>query len=169
MSTVRIVRGVYRNKPITNATFTLVKDLQTSSKGNFVTVANGDYFPGFPDEIRVKINSIDDIEFVDGGPMGKADKVVEFKACEIITPIACLNDFSLAASKYFPTHSNVFLKFKSKPTPITKGLKVIPLDCNASETAQGSPLHSSTPSVIKIIIFLQLAQAGKSAPHCSKV
>jgi len=80
MSTVRIVRGVYRNKPITNATFTLVKDFQTSSKGNFVTVANGDYFPGFPDEIRVKINSIDDIEFVDGGPMGKADKVVEFKA-----------------------------------------------------------------------------------------
>jgi hypothetical protein len=56
-----------------------VKDFTTSAKGNFVTVANGDYFPGFPDEIRVKVDSINDIEFVDGGPMGKADKVVEFK------------------------------------------------------------------------------------------
>jgi hypothetical protein len=83
--------------------------------------------------------------------------------------MACLKDFSLAASKYFPTHSNVFLKFKSSPTPITNGLNVMPLDCSARETAHGSPLHSSTPSVIKIIIFLQLAHAGKSAPHCSNV
>ena len=79
MTTVRIVRGVYRNKPIVNATFALVKDFTTSAKGNYVTVANGDYFPGFPDEIRVRVDSINDIEFVDGEPMGKADKVVEFK------------------------------------------------------------------------------------------
>ena len=79
MSTVRIIRGVYRNQPVTNATFALVKDFQTSGKGNFVTVANGDYFPGFPEEIRVRVDSINDIEFVDGEPMGKVDKVVEFK------------------------------------------------------------------------------------------
>jgi hypothetical protein len=79
MSTVRIIRGVYRNQPVTNATFTLVKDFQTSGKGNFVTVANGDYFPGFPEEIRVRVDSINDIEFVDGEPMGKVDKIVEFK------------------------------------------------------------------------------------------
>jgi hypothetical protein len=79
MSTVRIIRGVYRNQPVTNATFALVKDFQTSGKGNFVTVANGDYFPGFPEEIRVRVDSINDIEFVDGEPMGKVDKIVEFK------------------------------------------------------------------------------------------
>lgn len=92
MSTVRIVRGVYRNKPITNASFTLVKDFQTSGKGNFVTVSNGGYFPGFPDEIRVKVDSIDDIEFVDGEPVGNENKVVEFK-----TPVKVESDEEVMA------------------------------------------------------------------------
>lgn len=78
MSTIRIVRGVYRNQPVTNAQFTLVKDFQSSAKGNFVTVKNGDYFPGFPEEIRVKIDSINDIEFVEGEPVSQEATVIEF-------------------------------------------------------------------------------------------
>lgn len=78
MTQVLIKRGVYRNQPIVNAQFTLVKDFSTSAKGNFVTVQNGEYFPGFPDEIRVKIDSIEDIE-ITGGTVPSADKVVEFK------------------------------------------------------------------------------------------
>ncbi len=78
MTQVLIKRGVYRNKPIVNAQFTLVKDFSSSAKGNFVTVQNGEYFPGFPDEIRVKIDSIEDIE-ITGGSVSQSTKVVEFK------------------------------------------------------------------------------------------
>ena len=86
MTQVLIKRGVYRNQPIVNAQFTLVKDFSSSAKGNFVTVENGDYFPGFPEEIRVKIDSIEDIE-ITGGTVSSTSKVVEFK-----TPIKVETD-----------------------------------------------------------------------------
>ena len=78
MTQVLIKRGVYRNQPIVNTNFTLVKDFSSSAKGNFVTVENGDNFPGFPDEIRVKLDSIEDIE-ITGGSVSRSEKVVEFK------------------------------------------------------------------------------------------
>ena len=78
MTQVLIKRGVYRNQPIVNTQFTLVKDFSSSAKGNFVTVENGDHFPGFPDEIRVKLDSIEDIE-ITGGSVSRSEKVVEFK------------------------------------------------------------------------------------------
>jgi hypothetical protein len=78
MTQVLIKRGVYRNQPIVNTQFTLVKDFSSSAKGNFVTVQNGENFPGFPDEIRVKLDSIEDIE-ITGGSVSRSEKVVEFK------------------------------------------------------------------------------------------
>jgi len=78
MTQVLIKRGVYRNQPIVNTNFTLVKDFSSSAKGNFVTVQNGDNFPGFPDEIRVKLDSIEDIE-ITGDSVSRSEKVVEFK------------------------------------------------------------------------------------------
>jgi hypothetical protein len=81
MTQVLIKRGIYRNQPIVNTQFTLVKDFSSSAKGNFVTVQNGDYFPGFPDEIRVKLDSIEDIE-ITGGIVSQSNKVVEFKKTE---------------------------------------------------------------------------------------
>ncbi len=78
MTQVLIKRGVYRNQPIVNTHFTLVRDFSSSAKGNFVTVQNGDHFPGFPDEIRVKLDSIEDIE-ITGDSVSRAEKVVEFK------------------------------------------------------------------------------------------
>lgn len=71
MSTIRIIRGVYRNRPVTNATFTLVKDFQTGSKGGFVTVDSAGYFGPEFDVVRVKVDSIEDIEFVDGAPVAQ--------------------------------------------------------------------------------------------------
>lgn len=81
MTQVLIKRGVYRNQPIVNTQFTLVKDFSSSAKGNFVTVENGDHFPGFPDEIRVKLDSIEDI-VITGGTVSQSTKVVEFKRPE---------------------------------------------------------------------------------------
>jgi len=66
MSQVRIVNGNYRGYSIQNTVFTLVSGYQTGAKGNFVTVENGGAFPKCPDHIRVRVDSIEDVEFTDG-------------------------------------------------------------------------------------------------------
>jgi hypothetical protein len=63
MSSVRIVRGEYRNKIISNQVFALVSGFQTGAKGNFVTVENNGAFPNCPDSIRVRVDSIEDVEY----------------------------------------------------------------------------------------------------------
>ena len=63
---IRIVSGEYRNKKVSNATFSLVKGFQTGSKGGFVTVkSNGHFGPEF-DVVRIRVNNISDIEYVNG-------------------------------------------------------------------------------------------------------
>ena len=64
-------------------------------------------------------------------------------------------------------HSKASLNLTSKPIPIINGLMVIPLFCSVIAILHGSPPHASIPSVIKIMIFLQLLQAGKSLAHSS--
>lgn len=75
MTTIRIKRGSYRNQDIVNADFTLVKGFQTNKKGNYVTVKNEGHFPHINiDAVKVKVDSIEDIEFT-GAPI-MADQVV---------------------------------------------------------------------------------------------
>lgn len=64
MTQVTIKRGTYRNQPVENVTFTLVKDFTMGKKGNFVTVKNEGQFPGFADEIRVNVADIEDFQVV---------------------------------------------------------------------------------------------------------
>jgi len=65
LSTIKIKNGSYRNTPITNVIFTLVKGFQTGAKGGYVTVnADGYFGDTVPDIIRVKVDSIEDLEFV---------------------------------------------------------------------------------------------------------
>jgi hypothetical protein len=63
MSSVRIVRGEYRNRVIANQVFALVSGFQTGARGNFVTVRNDGTFPNCPETIRVRVDSIHDIEY----------------------------------------------------------------------------------------------------------
>jgi hypothetical protein len=63
MSSVRIVRGEYRNKVISNQVFALVAGFQTGAKGNFVTVENNGAFPDCPESIRVRVDSIEDVQY----------------------------------------------------------------------------------------------------------
>lgn len=63
MSTVRVLNGVYRNKPVVDQTFTLVKGFQTGKKGNYITVQNGGFFPVDIDAVRIKVDSIHDVVF----------------------------------------------------------------------------------------------------------
>ena len=68
-ATIKITKGEYRNIPVINKTFTLVKGYQTGAKGGFVTVKNGGHFPNVAIEnVKVKVDSIDKIKFLEGGP-----------------------------------------------------------------------------------------------------
>jgi hypothetical protein len=81
MSTINIKVGEYRNQSVINKQFKLVKGFQTGKKGSYVTVKNEGHFPVGIDEIKIKVNHISDIEFVDGEPVPEtispAVKVVE--------------------------------------------------------------------------------------------
>jgi len=79
LSTVKIINGVYRNIPVSNVAFTLVKGFQTGAKGGYVTVnADGYFGPDFPEVVRINVNSIEDVEFT-------AESV---PAGEFVAPIA---------------------------------------------------------------------------------
>ena len=84
MSTVIIKNGVYRNIPVQNVAFTLVKGFQTGAKGGYVTVnADGYFGPDLPEVVRINVNGIEDIDFgVDGVTL--AGDIVELKTT---TPI----------------------------------------------------------------------------------
>ena len=66
MSTIRIVNGNYRATTVKNIVFELVSGFQTGAKGSYVTVKNGGVFPKCPDTIRVRVDSIEDIEYTSG-------------------------------------------------------------------------------------------------------
>jgi hypothetical protein len=68
MSTILVKNGSYRNQPVNNVTFALVKGYQTGAKGGYVTVnAEGYFGEDTPDVVRIRVNSIEDIEFTAGG------------------------------------------------------------------------------------------------------
>ena len=63
-SFVRIKAGAYRTTDVSGRVFQLVEQFKQTAKGNYVTVKNGGQFPGFPEDIRVKVESMTDYEFV---------------------------------------------------------------------------------------------------------
>jgi SpoU rRNA methylase family enzyme len=66
MSTIRIISGSYRKQAVTNTEFTLVKGYQTGAKGGYVTVKNDGQFAINIPEVKVLVDSIDSIEFLNG-------------------------------------------------------------------------------------------------------
>jgi hypothetical protein len=69
MSVIRILSGSYRNQPVLNEVFTLTKGFQTGKKGNYVTVKNEGRFLVGGDEVRVKVDAISDIVYLNGEQM----------------------------------------------------------------------------------------------------
>ena len=61
---VRIKSGAYRSTDVSGKVFQLVEQFKLTGKGGYVTVKNGGKFPGFPEDIRVKVASMADYEFV---------------------------------------------------------------------------------------------------------
>jgi hypothetical protein len=77
LSTVKIINGVYRNRPVQNVAFTLVKGFQTGARGGFVTVDSGGHFGPEFGVVRIRIDDINDIEYVSGESM--QDNTVHFE------------------------------------------------------------------------------------------
>jgi hypothetical protein len=78
MSTIRILSGSYRKQSVVDTEFTLVKGFQTGAKGGYVTVKNDGQFAINIPEVKVLVDSINDIEFLNGDKV-MANSVVEFK------------------------------------------------------------------------------------------
>ena len=76
MSKINIKNGIYRNQPVKDVAFTLVKGLQTGARGSFVTVDSDGYFGPDFDVVRIKVDTIEDVEFV-GGETATAVPVVK--------------------------------------------------------------------------------------------
>lgn len=63
MASVLVKVGEYRNQPVINKQFTLVKGLQLGKKGNYITVKNDGQFPNVDiDQVRVRVSNKDAIE-----------------------------------------------------------------------------------------------------------
>jgi len=63
VSFIRIKTGAYRTTDVSGRVFQLVEQFKQTAKGGYVTVKNGDQFPGFPEDIRVKVEGMVDYEF----------------------------------------------------------------------------------------------------------
>lgn len=79
---VRIKAGAYRSTDVAGMAFQLVEQFKVTAKGGYVTVKNGGKFPGFPEDIRVKVDSatkyefISEQEFLDAGNLPVAVEAV---------------------------------------------------------------------------------------------
>ena len=82
MSAIRIIKGEYRNKPIRNIAFTLVSGYASGAKGNYVTVKNDGNFPNCPDTVRIKVDSIQNFEYVTGDAV--QDNTVHFEKPAVV-------------------------------------------------------------------------------------
>lgn len=93
MSTIRIKSGTYRNIPVENEVFTIVKGYQLTKKGGTVTVKNDGHFPGWGDYVKVNVDSRDAIEFINGSFEDQVEDTVEETETEAMDRIA--NRFSI--------------------------------------------------------------------------
>lgn len=106
MSTIRILSGSYRKQAVVNTEFTLVKGFQTSKKGSYVTVKNDGQFAINIPEVKVLVDNINQIEFLNGDSVTEntvkfAKEVVKETETEAMDRIAArfevLDEMSRAA------------------------------------------------------------------------
>lgn len=81
MSTIRVINGNYRGIAVQNTEFELVSGFQTGARGGYVTVKNSGNFPRCPDTIRIKVDSIRDIEYTNGMTQ---DNTVQFDKSAVV-------------------------------------------------------------------------------------
>lgn len=82
MPNILVKFGEYRNKPVINQTFKLIKGFQTGKKGSYVTVKNEGHFAVDIDVVKVKVNNINDVQFTEGEV--DLGQTIEFKQPQMI-------------------------------------------------------------------------------------
>ena len=87
MSAILVKCGEFRNKPVVNQFFTLVKGFHTLKKGNYVTVKNNGRYKNVSDEIKIKVDSIADIEFINEATMNTPNENEESNVKEPIVEV----------------------------------------------------------------------------------
>jgi hypothetical protein len=80
MSTIRILSGSYRKQAVVNTEFTLVKGFQTGAKGGYVTVKNEGQFNINIPEVKVLVDNIHNIQFLNGESI--MENTVKFSKAE---------------------------------------------------------------------------------------
>jgi len=78
MTQIKIANGSYRNKPVINQTFTLVSGFKTGKKGGYVTVKNEGHFAVDISDVKIKVDGIDQFQFLEGNTM-QASNTLAFK------------------------------------------------------------------------------------------
>jgi len=86
VSFIRVKAGAYHTTDVSGQVFQLVEQYKNTAKGGYVTVKNGDKFPGFPEDIRVKVEGMSDYEFVSEVEFVEAGNtpIAEAKALEAL-------------------------------------------------------------------------------------
>ena len=81
-SFIRIKAGSYRASDVSGRLFQLVERYKSTPKGGYVTVKNAGQFPGFPEEIRVKVDGVAAYEFVSDDEFAEAGVVVRTNSAD---------------------------------------------------------------------------------------
>lgn len=110
MSTVLVRNGSYRNIPVINTQFKLVKGFQSGKTGNWITVENDGMFPNQSSLIRIKVEDQHDFEFIGGEapdnvsqfipstPVAKVQETDEEAMNRIATRFAILEEMAKATT-----------------------------------------------------------------------
>ena len=72
---IRIKAGAYRTTDVSGRTFQLIEQYKTGATGGFVTVKNNGDFPGMPEKLRIKVDSVSSYEFVSEVDVAVADMI----------------------------------------------------------------------------------------------
>jgi len=75
MAQVIVKNGTYRNQNVSGQSFTLLRDFTTDARGGNIVVANEGRFPGYSEQIRIRVNSINDIQFQGDRPVSQTNTV----------------------------------------------------------------------------------------------
>ena len=78
MSTINVKYGTYRNNPVVDQQFTLVKGFTEGKRGGFITVKNEGQFPHFNiAKVKIQLNNINDVSW--GGAPIMGDSTIAYQ------------------------------------------------------------------------------------------
>jgi len=78
MSTINVKYGTYRNQPVVDQQFTLVKGFTEGKRGGFITVKNEGQFPHFNiAKVKIQLNNINDVSW--GGAPIMGDSTIAYQ------------------------------------------------------------------------------------------